>query len=320
MTRVTLGFLLVASTIALVVPGTVASSPAVETYQLNTSSGSPQSLIGAAVIRDCDDYYFRSDSINVGADGNRLAADRTAPIADTPTVSSATLTGDTEIARFYSHPPLADTWQLSEDITGVIWINTSRSTTTALNIQMFDYNPGNGAKALLGDYPLTLLSEGETTVEFNISPPATSLAAGHRLLFVLQGKKGTPPSKVDLFYASRTRASRFSICRLVQGEPSTVMVYLPIISAVKVGPQTTLMVDSANTGGIDPVRILDPSTNQELLRCRVGNNVVQACGGFQTPANGTYKITASTQNCGFLQGTFSDATPGGTVTRRIFCN
>jgi hypothetical protein len=185
---------------------------------------------------------------------------------------------------------------------------------------MFDYNPVNGVKTPLGEFPLTLLSEGETTVEFNISPSAASIAAGHRLLFVLQGIKGTPPSKVDLFYDSVTRASRFTICQNIQGGPSTSIVYLPLILARKTGPQTTLKVDSVNTGGINPVRILNPSTNQELLRCTVGNNVLQVCGNFSTPANGTYKITASTKNCGFLQGTFSDASPGGTVTRRIFCN
>jgi hypothetical protein len=247
-------------------------------------------------------------------------ADRTAPIADTAVVTSATLNSNIEIARFYSNPPLTDTWQLSEDITGVIWINTSRSTTTTLNIEMFDYNPVTGAKASLGDFPVTLLSAGETSVEFNITPAATTVAAGHRLLFVLQGIKGSPPPKVDLFYNSRTQASRFSICRLIQGEPSTSMVYLPVIFARKVGPQTALKVDSVNTGGINPVKILNPSTNQELLRCAVGNNVLQACGTFPTPANGIYKITASTKNCGFLQGTFSDATPGGTVTRVIYCN
>lgn len=320
MSGAALGLSLVVSTVAPVVPGIDASSPAVETSHLNTSLAEPRSLTGAAAIKDCNNYYFRSDSVNVGVDGHRPVADRTAPIADTPTVASATLTGDTEIARFYSHPPLAETWQLSEDITGVIWINTSRSTTTTLNIQMFDYNPATGAKASLGDFPVTLLSEGETTLEFNLSPPVASIAAGHRLLFVLEGKKGAPPSRVDLFYNSRARASRFSICRHIQGEPSTIMVYLPIVSATRVDPQTALRVDSINTGGINPVRVLNPITNQELLRCTVGNNVVQVCGSFPTPANGTYKITASTQNCGFLQGTFSDATPGGTVTRRIFCN
>lgn len=317
---VILGLTLAVSAIVFIVPATSADSPVAKPVLLNISRVWPQSLVGAAAIRDCDDYYFRRASVNVGSDGLQLVADRAAPIADTAAVNSATLNNNTEIARFYSNPPLTDTWQLSEDITGVIWISTSRSTTTALTIQMFDYNPGNGVKAPLGDFPLTLLSEGETTVEFNISSPVASIAAGHRLLFVLQGKKGAPPSKVDLFYDSVTRTSRFTICRLIQGGPSTSIVYLPFISAGKVGPQTTLKVDSVNTGGINPVRILNASTNQELLRCPVGNNVLQVCGNFPTPANGAYKITASTKNCGFLQGTFSDATPGGTVTRRIFCN
>lgn len=317
---VTLGLSLAVSMMTFIAPATSAGSPVAKTVPLNISLARPQSLVGAAAIRDCDDYYFRGDSVNVGSDGLQPVADRTAPIADTAKVASATLNSNVEIARFYSNPPLTDTWQLSEDITGIIWVSTSRSTTTTLNIQMFDYNPGSGAKVSLGDFPLILLSAGETSVEFSITPPATPVAADHRLLFVLQGIKGSPPPKVDLFYDSRTRASRFTICRLIQGEPSSSIVYLPVILARKVGPQTTLKVDSVNTGGINPVRILDSSTNQELLRCTVGNNVLQACGSFPTPANGTYKITASTKNCGFLQGTFSDATPGGTVTRVIYCN
>jgi hypothetical protein len=188
---------LVVSTIALIMSGRAASDPVLAANQLNAPFVWPQSSIGAAAIRDCDDYYFRRASVNVGSDGLQLVADRTAPIADTAVFTSATLNSDTEIARFYSNPPLTDTWQLSEAITGVIWVTTSRSTTTTLNIQMFDYDPGNGVKAPLGDFPLTLLSEGETTIEFNISPPVASIGAGHRLLFVLQGKKGSPPSKVD---------------------------------------------------------------------------------------------------------------------------
>lgn len=311
---------LVVNIVGVLGPGTAAGSTVREPYPSNTSPAGSQALAEAAIIKDCNDYYLQGDFVNVGSDGLQPLADRTAPIADTAKVASATLNTNAEIAHFYSHPALTNTWQLSGDITGVLWVNTSRSTTTTLKIQVFDYNPVNGAKASLGDFPLTLLSAGETSVEFNITPPAVTVAAGHRLLFVLQGIKGSPPSKVDLFYDSRTRASRFSICRSIQGGPSISTVYLPVIIANKAGPQTVLRVDSVNTGGINPVRILNPSTNQELLRCSVGNNVLQTCGSFSTPANSSYKITASTKNCGFLQGTFSDASPGGTVTRRIYCN
>jgi hypothetical protein len=94
-------------------------------------------------------------------------------------------------------------------------------------------------------------------------------------------------------------------------------VYLPII--FKGGPKTTLIIDSDNTGGINPVRILDPdNNNNEVLRCTIGNNVVQVCGTF--PSIGNYKIIATTNNCGVLQGTFNDATPNATITRRVFCN
>jgi uncharacterized repeat protein (TIGR01451 family) len=92
-------------------------------------------------------------------------------------------------------------------------------------------------------------------------------------------------------------------------------LYLPVV--FKTEPQTFLIVDSQETGGIDPVQILNPSNGQELLRCTVGNNVKVSCGSF--PAIGTYKIVAHTHNCGVLQGTFHDAAPGATVTRRVYC-
>jgi uncharacterized repeat protein (TIGR01451 family) len=111
---------------------------------------------------------------------------------------------------------------------------------------------------------------------------------------------------------------------LVAGQPALVttisnnppnLSYLPIL--FKAEPTTLLFVESVNTGGINPVRILDLNS-QELLSCVIGNNVTQSCGSF--PAVGSYRIVAYTSNCGVLQGTFSDATPGATVTRRIFCN
>ncbi|MCB0193387.1 MAG: DUF11 domain-containing protein [Anaerolineae bacterium] len=92
--------------------------------------------------------------------------------------------------------------------------------------------------------------------------------------------------------------------------------FLPLL--VKPEMNTKLVIESVNTGGINAVRILNPDGNTELLSCTVGNNVTKTCGSF--PSIGTYKIVANTGNCGVLQGTFNDASPGATITRRIFCN
>ena len=91
--------------------------------------------------------------------------------------------------------------------------------------------------------------------------------------------------------------------------------YLPLITKPEF--TTQLIIESVNTGGVN-VRILDPDDNDELLNCTVGDNITKTCGTF--PAIGAYKIIASTSNCGVLQGTFNDAAPGATITRRIFCN
>lgn len=91
-------------------------------------------------------------------------------------------------------------------------------------------------------------------------------------------------------------------------------VHLPLLLK---GGSTRLIVQTSNTGGSSLIRIVNPTTGSTLLQCSIGNNVTVTCGDF--PAIGTYRIVANTQ-CGILQGTFSDATPGATVTRTIFCN
>lgn len=96
-------------------------------------------------------------------------------------------------------------------------------------------------------------------------------------------------------------------------------LYLPIVLNMSPSPQTTLMVQSENTGGINPIRILDPdNNNSEVLSCTIGNNVTQLCGTF--PPIDNYTIVAHTANCGVLQGTFNDATAGATITRRVRCS
>ncbi|MCB0166233.1 MAG: DUF11 domain-containing protein [Anaerolineae bacterium] len=91
--------------------------------------------------------------------------------------------------------------------------------------------------------------------------------------------------------------------------------YFPLIINPKL--TTQLIIESVNTGGVN-VRILDPDDNSELLSCVIDNNVTQTCGTFSSI--GAYKIIASTNKCGVLQGTFNDAAPQATITRRIFCN
>jgi uncharacterized repeat protein (TIGR01451 family) len=383
-------------------------------------------FIGATQSLPCNTYYLHRNEVNVGTDGVQKIANTTAPLAGAPAVASqqlSLLSGLKEIARFYSDPPLAADFSAG-DITGSLWIQASQLN-TAFKVEMFDYNPGNGSRILLGTYDFSLISTGQTEVEFNITPSATTIASGHRFLFVLSGKTNALfGSNVDLFYDSATRASRFIICQRTPpilaisksgpttasaGQPVTYILtvansgdttatnlvisdtipsgasyvsggtkvgnvvrwtaaslapdasiqrtfivtatativnsdyrvvadnnvsavgqqavvttitngpikklYLPTI--FKSEPVTFLIVDSYETGGINPVRILDPSNNNELLSCVVGNNVKVDCGSF--PAIGTYKIIAHTNNCGILQGTFHDAAPGATVTRRVHC-
>jgi len=96
------------------------------------------------------------------------------------------------------------------------------------------------------------------------------------------------------------------------------LIYLPLIISP---PMTTLYIQSDNTGGISLVEIRDPSNNNKLLlQCGpIGNNIPSfLCGSFVTVPS--YTMIATTNKCGTKQGTFYDAKPGGTITRRVFCN
>ena len=406
----------------------IADKPNLNTGFESLSLGSVSTgyFIGATQSLPCNTYYLHRNEVNVGTDGVQKIANTTAPPVGTPAVASKQLTLPlvyVEIARFYSDPPLTADFNIAGDITGSLWVQASQLN-TSFKVEMFDYNPVNGNKFLLGDYSFSLISTGQTEIEFNITPSATTISAGHRLLLVLSGRTNSLLTNVDLFYDSASRASQFTICppsppnlsisksgptiatagelityilTVANSGDTTAMnlvisdtipsganyvsggtkvgnvvswtaaslapdasiqrtfvvtatatiansnyqvvadnnvsavgqqavvttitngpikkLYLPTIS--KSQPMTFLIVDSYETGGINPVRILDSSNNNELLSCVIGNNVKEACGSF--PAIGTYKIIAHANNCGVLQGTFHDAAPGATVTRRVFC-
>lgn len=94
------------------------------------------------------------------------------------------------------------------------------------------------------------------------------------------------------------------------------LIHLPLI--FKATSTAHLIVQSINTGGLNPVLIQNPATEQQLLSCVVEANVTQKdCSSFS--AIGQYKIIAHTANCGTLQGVFNDAVPGATITRRVEC-
>jgi len=82
---------------------------------------------------------------------------------------------------------------------------------------------------------------------------------------------------------------------------------------------TTLFITNDNTNGISLVEIRNSSDNQLLLQCGpIDNNVAGfRCGQFITVAS--YTLIVTTNKCGRIQQRFTDATPGGTITRRVYC-
>jgi hypothetical protein len=100
-------------------------------------------------------------------------------------------------------------------------------------------------------------------------------------------------------------------------------VFLPALFKSPPAPQLTrLLLKSTNTGGINPLEIRDPdNSNQLLLTCIIApseDNTTKDCGYFT--AVGRYTLIAHTTRCGVKEGTFTDALPGATVTREVFCN
>jgi uncharacterized repeat protein (TIGR01451 family) len=161
---------------------------------------------------------------------------------------------------------------------------------------------------------------GGTKVGNTIRWTAGSLDAGSSLQFSFSVTASQTITN-QTYRVSAQNAPQFSgqkpvIVQITPRAPRLQGVFLPLVT--KPSGLTTLIIRSDNTGGINPVQVLHPTTNSELLRCTVANNTQKVCG--QIPAIGAYKIVAVTANCGTLRGTFNDATPGATVTRRIFCN
>jgi len=102
--------------------------------------------------------------------------------------------------------------------------------------------------------------------------------------------------------------------------PTPTKTPTPTPTAIPI-PMTTLYIQSDNNNGISLVEVRDPNNNNELLlQCGpIANNIPKfLCGSFVTVPS--YTMIATTNKCGPKTGTFYDATPGGEITRRVFCN
>lgn len=403
-------------------------------------SAAVQSSSRVSAASSCTPYYFhRAPLVNVGGDGNQLIANTTPPTSTTPEIIQAKLNQDVEIARFYSNPALSTPILVAGNITGVLWLKSTKAN-AVLQVNLFDYNPAAPAganKTFLGTTTFTVLqSDSESDISFNIAPALATIPMGHRLLFVVSGQRRSPAPDVEFSYDSNGRASSYTLCtettlslainkrgpdEVTSGEPigytltvtntgagtvqgltvtdvipdganyvsggsrdesivtwtasllsqgsslnftftvtaatlfpSTItnrdyrvvangnvsaLGQTPVVTTVKPDPNqepgaihrfflpllsrqpvqlTQLVIKSVNTGGINPLQVLNPDSGELLLTCNIGNNVTRVCGSF--PAIAKYKIVAFTAKCGKLQGIFSDAASGGTVTREIFCN
>lgn len=230
-----------------------------ETISLATVSAD---AIGAAASSACETYYLRRDTVDVGGgllgDGVRKIANTTLPTAGAPAVTNKSLgLSFTEIDRFYSDPLLAANLNLSGSITGLIWIQTNNLNAT-FRVEMFDYNPTNNAKTSLGPvYEFALISNAVNETEFSITPSASSIPAGHRLLIMISGKPDLlEAATINLFYDSPTHTSQFTVCRPAPN--LTITKSGPVFALTSQPINYTLTV--ANSGTISATNLVISDT------------------------------------------------------------
>jgi uncharacterized repeat protein (TIGR01451 family) len=210
------------------------------------------------------------------------------------------------------------------------------------NLTVVKTGPATAASGQLIAYTLVVTNSGDAEannllVEDTLPAGATYVSGGTRVGNTIRWTAGSLDAGDSLQFSFSVTATRtitnqnyrvsaqnapdFTgqkpvVVQIAPSAPAIQGVFLPLV--MKPAGLTTLIIRSENTGGINPVQVLHPTTNIELLRCTVGNNTQKVCGQF--PSIGSYKIVAVTGSCGTLRGTFNDATPGARVTRRIFCN
>lgn len=265
--------------------------------------------LGSTQLTACDTYYLRRTEINVGAGadgGVRKIANTTLPPAGAHAVASQQLNlpAYREIVRFYTDPILAANLNISEAITGRIWVQTDYLN-TSFRLELFDYNPANGSKTALGNYTFGLISTGENEVEFSLTPSLATIPAGHRLMFVLSGRTDVlAVANVHFFYDSPSRLSRFTVCR-----PA------PQLSITKSGPAFvtsgqafTYTLNVANSGTLSATNLVISDT------IPAGANYVT--GGTKL-GNVVRWTTAALAPDSSLQFTFT-VTATATVTNSVY--
>jgi uncharacterized repeat protein (TIGR01451 family) len=207
--------------------------------------------ISAMALTVCGAYHFHNQTVNVGSDGVQKIANTTAPTGATQTVqrSISWLSGQVEIARFYTTPVLTHEVKVTGDIVGSIWLQTTNFNATNFTAEMWDYNPGTGETNLLDDIDFQIISDGINEVELILTTPGgTTIPAGHRILFVLSGSTDLLQSAtITLYYDSASRDSKFTIC--YPPPPKLVITKSGPLTALAQEPITyTLTI--TNTGGL----------------------------------------------------------------------
>ena len=204
----------------------------------------------------CEIYYYHAATTNVGAAGTQKTATTAVPTGPTQTTSSPDEDATTiqELARFYTDPAFgADGVNFTQVITGYMWhaINLNAGTDLHLLVDLYDYNPTNGATTRLGSRSYyTTAVDLTAKVPFAFSVVGDSVPSNHRILTVFSHYKSSGNvSQLDITYDSPANDSHFRVCRAAGGgAPAVVLSKKATPDTVSPGSPITYTLSFANGG------------------------------------------------------------------------
>ncbi len=137
-------------------------------------------------------FYMSSTSQELDSThtGTELLADTTAPVGTASTTGlvtvGPTVTNIQELIRFYQDPPYTEQRTFSLDVTATLYLSKDGSPQATFRLELFDFDPVSETAVSLGfnEQNVTGNTSNDAT-NFTITQPAATIAAGHRLLWVV---------------------------------------------------------------------------------------------------------------------------------------
>ena len=159
-------------------------------------------------------FHDTTNGVNIGFDGttNVTGSDQTIPPIITASLNPV-LTCPQQRARSKDHPAGLFThsrWYLNSNYGSATLIGANpagsarlrgKATTDSVSVHLYDYDPLNGNKVLIGSSPSIILTGGGTTTTYSytISSADYTVPAGHRLMLEYQFNQTTGNDKARVY-------------------------------------------------------------------------------------------------------------------------